>query len=54
MKNYIYFSPLYGGHYGILTIYENGFTRFEIEWESGPCDGYPEFWNGRWERICEL
>jgi hypothetical protein len=56
MKYYVYFSPCYGGHIGILTVFEDNFTRFDTEDRSGPCEGYPEFWGkpGTWVLLGEL
>lgn len=55
IREFVYFSPCYGGFTGVLTIYLDGFTAFEIETRSGPCNGKPEDWKrGKWERVCEL
>ena len=55
IREFIYFSPLYGGHYGILSVFPEGFVRFDVEFQSGPINGRPETWKGgRWELICEL
>ena len=54
MREYVYFSELYGGHVGILTIWADGALSFDVEGAGGPCVGEPETWSGKWVRICEL